>query len=648
MNMLVVFSRRFSVVCFFTISLLFFGSQLTSANTIESTDLEAFMDEVIEEVMVESHIPNATVSVVKDGEVIFEKGYGYANIEKQERVEPEKTMFRIGSVSKLFTWTAVMQLAEQGEVDLDTDINEYLDFEIGSTVKAGGEVEAEPITLHHLMTHTPGLEDYADSVFRLSAEQLLPLDEYVRQYLPTRIFPPGEVTAYSNYGTALAGYIVEQVSGIPFPEYVEENIYRPLGMKQSTFYQPVPEDLSSYLVQPYRFVDGEYREGAFEYVPVPAGAMSSTSADMAKFMMAYLQGGKNGDVQILEVRTVDQMLKQQFTQHPELDGMTLGFMEKTIHNERVLSHGGSTTLFDTGVYLLPDQNIGLFISYSGSSYQTHTDVFQKFMDRYFPPLQKGKTIAAEVASFDRSKKYVGEYHPNRKSFTTAESLLSLTSGITVEAEENGELLVKHNGKKNRFVETAEGIYLNTSEGSTPDAYGEFRTIVFGEDPFGNVMLASDGPMTYSKAPWYATSGITILSIIAGLLFFTISFIYWAAAFLMRIIRRKKSPYLKGAKIARYTVTLFGLLFLGLVASIAMQGIDPVYGLPKTAFGIFPSWSHLVDLFPYGMVILGIVMILFTVFAWRNKYWRITGRIHYTLLTMMAINIILFFWYWNLI
>ncbi|WP_157087633.1 serine hydrolase domain-containing protein [Oceanobacillus damuensis] len=515
------------------------------------------MDKVLQEKMEKSHIPNATVSVVSDGKVIFEKGYGHANLEDQKMVDAEKTMFRMGSVSKLFTWTAVMQLVEQGSLDLKTDINEYLDFEIPSKLKGGGLREAEPITLFHLMTHTPGFEDYADSIFKLSADQLLPLREYVREYMPARVFPPGEVTAYSNYGTALAGYIVEQVSGLPFPEYVERNIYEPLEMKQSTFRQPLSEELSSNMVQAYRFVDGEYRKGDFEFVPGPAGGMSSTATDMAKFMIAYLQGGKNENGRILEERTVQQMFKQQFTQHPELDGMTLGFMEKTINNERVLFHGGSTTLFDTGVYLFPDKNVGLFISYSGSNYLTHTDIFQTFMEQYFPSVHTATPIQAEGA-FNRSKEFAGEYHPNRKSFTTSESLVSLTTGIMIEVNENGDLLVTYAGVTNRFVETGEGIYLNTREGTTPDAYGEFRTIAFKEDPFGNIMLAVDGPMTYTKAPWYATSGFTFLSIIVPVLLFAGSLIFWSVASIVRRIKHKKIQHPKDAIIARSVAIAFGL------------------------------------------------------------------------------------------
>ena len=376
--------------------------------------------------------------------------------------------------------------------------------------------------------------------------------------------------------------------------------------------------------------------------------MSSTASDMARFMMAYLQDGKSENGRILEEKTVQQMFRQQFTHHDRLDGMALGFIEKTSNNERVLFHGGSTTLFDSGLYLLPDKNTGLFISYSGSNYLAHTDIFQAFMDRYFPSEHLATPVHLEGAT-DRSKKFAGEYHQNRKSFTTSESMVSLTMGIIrMDVNENGDLIVKHAGETNRFIEIEPGVYHNLREGSTPDAYGEFRTIVFKTDPFGNIMLTTDGPMTYSKAPWYATSGFTFLSIMMAVLLFTEHDLL-ECCMDIRIFKRKKAQHSKGAVTARWVATVFGLLTIGLVSGIAVTGeIDPVYGLPKVALGILPAWSPLVDLFPYGMALSAVGMIFFTVLVWRKKYWQIFGRIHYTLLTLVALNVIWILVYWNLI
>ena len=190
----------------------------------DPAELEAFLDEVMAEDMQEHHIPGATVAVVKDGELSFAKGYGYADLERQTPVVPGQTLFSLGSLSKLFTWTAVMQLAEQGKVDLHADVNTYLqEAQIPATFP-------ESITLAHLMTHTPGFEEIATGRFPLEIDRVLPLDAYIGKGRPARVRPPGTTLGYSNYGASLAGYIVQEVSGIPYEQYVEENILSPLRM----------------------------------------------------------------------------------------------------------------------------------------------------------------------------------------------------------------------------------------------------------------------------------------------------------------------------------------------------------------------------------------------------------------------------------
>ncbi len=190
---------------------------------LSSADLEAFLDGIMPVQLRRGDIAGAVVSVVKDGKVLFAKGYGYADIEAKKPVSPGDTLFRPGSISKLFTWTAVMQLVEQGKLDLDRDVNAYLDFKIPSTYP-------QPITLRHIMTHTSGFAETVENLFVKDAAAMKPLQTYLEEHVPNRIFPPGSTPAYSNYATALAGHIVQRVSGQPFDEYIAANILQPLGM----------------------------------------------------------------------------------------------------------------------------------------------------------------------------------------------------------------------------------------------------------------------------------------------------------------------------------------------------------------------------------------------------------------------------------
>jgi len=634
-------------------SMMNMAAATASAETLDVADVEKYFDAHIHQQMEEFNIPNAAVSVVIDGEVIMARGYGYADLDKKIPVDPNTTLFRMGSTSKLFTWTAVMQLVKQGKLDLEVDVNEYVDFEVpASLAYAQQQSEPEPITLQHLMTHTPGFEDYVTGLFSLSEEQMIPLAQHVRTFLPARVFPPGEVIAYSNYGSALAAYIVERVSGVPFARYVEENIFQPLGMEHSTFSQPLPEHVADSMARAYRYVEGEFREGRFEYID-GAGSMSSTASDMARFMLAHLQDGQFEGVSILEEETARKMHSPLFTLHPRLDGMAYGFVEGTYNERRTLSHGGGTMLYNNDVFLIHEEQVGIFIAHSGGNYLVNNEVFQAFMDRYFP-CDGATAPPPPLGMAERSRKFAGEYHQNRRSFTGEDKFLSLFMGqIHVDKDEEGYLLATHMGETNQFVEIEPGVYHNLREGRTPDVYGNFRTIVFGTDPFGKTMLMTDGPMSYSRARWYETTAFNILLLVSAILFVIGSLMYWGIKALIQKMRHKKSeqPMVtsKVARLARLAVLVYGFLTVAsIIETVLLSQPDPVYGLPPIAYGEAPAWSSLFNLVPIVMAILGIGVVVCTVIAWWKRYWHTSGRIHYTLFAVATMVLLWFFSYWNVL
>ncbi|SCY91249.1 serine hydrolase domain-containing protein [Alkaliphilus peptidifermentans] len=631
-----------------TILILCFAISPVIANSSNVKNVEEFLDDVILSKMDEYNISNLTISIVSNGASVMEKGYGYSNIEKKIPVNPAGTLFRIGSTSKIFTWTAVMQLVEAGMLDLDVDINNYLDFEIPSKLH-NEKSETAPITLRHLMTHTPGFEDAFAGLFYLEEDKLPPLNEYLRLHLPARVFPAGEVAAYSNYGSTLAGYIVERVSGVEFAEYIEENIFTPLGMNTSSFRQPLPLELSSKLATPYRFVDGQFLEASFEYVPEPAGAMSTTASDMSKFMMAHLNGGSLNDIQILNADTTKLMHSSQFTHHPLLGGMTLGFMEGIFNGKRTLLQGGGTMIFTTGFYLLPEENVGVFISYSGGGHIISNEIFQAFLDHYYPS-SNSTFEKPNQNSLERSRQYRGEYHMSRRSFTTSDSLISLMMGvIQVDVDDDGYLLVTHLGETNSFVEIEPGVYGNLREERTQDYFGPFKTIVFETDPLGRIMITSDGPMTYSKAPWYATGMFTILAFAIVLLTSIASFIYWIVLFILSLFKGKKTQNPKLAVAAGWIAIAFSLVTLLLVTgSLASSEPNPVYGVPMSYFGILPAWASILDIIPMLLAIMAVPIAILSIVAWVKGYWGRFGRIHYSIFATSSIVLIWIFYYWNLV
>src|SRR5580765_4403434 len=221
----------------------------STSHEMTQEDVGAFLDGILPQQLAREDIAGAVVSVVKDGKVLFARGYGYADVEKKTPVSPKTTMFRPGSISKLFTWTAVMQLVEQGKLDLDRNVNDYLDFKLPD--RSDG-----PITLRNIMTHTAGFEEQVKSLITEDPKALVPLQQYVKTSTPTRIFKAGSTPAYSNYATALAGYLVEHVSGQTFDDYLDANIFKPLGMTHATFRQPLPEALAPDMSKGYQLASG--------------------------------------------------------------------------------------------------------------------------------------------------------------------------------------------------------------------------------------------------------------------------------------------------------------------------------------------------------------------------------------------------------
>ncbi|MDQ6648170.1 MAG: beta-lactamase family protein, partial [Pseudomonadota bacterium] len=393
-----------------------------TTHALTNRDLSAFLDGLMPLALARGDVAGGVVSVVKDGKVLFAKGYGYADLAKRSPVTAGSTLFRIGSTSKLFTWTAVMQLVEQGKLNLDSDINTYLDFKIPPYA-------GKPITLRNLMTHTPGFEDTARNLIGTNGKPVN-LERYLKTHMPERIFPPGEVVAYSNYGCGLAGYIVQRVSGQDFNDYVEQHIYKPLDMQRSTLRQPLPAAMVPMMAESYSTAsDGKAK--AFEIVdPAPAGAMTTTALDMTHFMIAQLQDGRYNDVRILQPATAVEMHTQQRTEAPGFNGFALGFYHEDSHGQRIIGHAGDLDYFHSDLHLLLDANVGIFVSLNsagntGGAQVIRNAVFDAFLDRYFPAVPSNPVATAATAKTDAAR-VSGWYLSSRRNVSGLSMLYALT------------------------------------------------------------------------------------------------------------------------------------------------------------------------------------------------------------------------------
>jgi CubicO group peptidase (beta-lactamase class C family) len=418
------------------------------AHELTAQDAQTWLDGLMPTALRTARTPGAVVVIVKDGQVLLEKGYGYADEKLRTPVDPARTLFRPGSTSKLFTWTAVMQLVEQGKLDLDTDVNKYLDFQVPP-------LDGQPITLRHIMTHRAGFEERIKDLVAFDVPDP-PLRDVLAGNMPARIYPAGTTSAYSNYATGLAGHIVERVSGLSFNDYIEKNVFGPLDMKHSTFRQPLPDALKADMSTGYE-ESGTPGKG-FEVVNIPpAGSLSSTGRDMAHFMIAHLADGKYGDAQILRPETARAMHTTITRPFPDLNGMALGFYQDNINGHPVIAHGGDLNYFHSDLFLFLDDHVGLFISVNalgkeGLGEGIRDDVFHEFADRYFPRTESVKAID-EATAKAHAQAIAGRYQTTRRGETTFLSLINMIQPTVISANPDGSITTKLLLQPQTFVET---------------------------------------------------------------------------------------------------------------------------------------------------------------------------------------------------
>jgi len=375
---------------------------------LTTEDVNAWLDGKLPDALKNGDIPGAVVSVVKDGQVVTTRGYGWADTGasggQPVAVDPQKSLFRVASISKIPTSIAAMQLVEQGKVDLDADISAYLDFEIERRFD-------EPLTLRNLLTHSAGFEES----IRMAQDET-DLEAYVKTNPPVQVFEPGSTPGYSNYGMALAGYIVQRVSGQPFETYVREHVLEPAGMTSSTYEQPLPKDMAGSLGPGYTST-GE--EVPFELMgDFPAGSLTVSAPDFAAFMNAQLSRSPK----LLREETWEQMWspglgEERLGNRAKAGEMGLGYFDLSRHGRRVVGHGGDIVGWHSQFELYPEENTGIFISYNGdgndsdSSNNLREDLAQGFADRYFP----GETVKASGSkdSAERARQVAGSYVPSR-------------------------------------------------------------------------------------------------------------------------------------------------------------------------------------------------------------------------------------------
>jgi len=613
----------------------------SALHVLDSADLEAFFDGIIPLQLERSDVAGASVLVMKNGKLLLLKGYGYSNFKDKKPVDPGATIFRLASISKLFTWVAVMQLQEQGKLDLDTDINQYLDFQIRPAF-------GQPITLRNLMTHTGGFEEEVRDIILVKPKQQPSLRDFLIHNQPRRLFPPGIVPGYSNYGVGLGSYIVQRVSGQPFEEYVAGHIFAPLGMTHSTFFQPLPKELQALTSEGYRGTTAKDPIGFEIFNPDGAGGISSTAADMGRFGLALLNAGELDGKRILKPDTLAAMYTPQFRANDQMPALGMGFYETWRNDLRWIGHEGDLIAFHSLFFLERSQKLILFISFNsaGGAGKARPELVQMFTDRYFSSEKPQQFITMPEKEL---KSVEGTYQSTRRADSTKTRLINLFSQRTASLDKDGVLQLGDvkdlRGHTIKWKPIGKDVFQQVD--------GQRRLFVIRDDAGKVIRLAYDFPgVQAERIAWFDSAGLVYalcggsVAILAGVIL----------ASLFRVGRRhlfknRPKPAPQPGTVwlplaSRIAAWLWLALLGGIFAFIASTGDDiapPTEAWDKylylvnavstiaILFSLFAVGSGLVVWFRFGLrritqIKFSLVALACLVLSWLAIHWNVLGPV----------------------
>jgi CubicO group peptidase (beta-lactamase class C family) len=592
---------------------------LVSAAQVNDDDLQAYIDGVMGSAIVDNQTVGATVAVVRDGRLAASRGYGMADVALEVPVRSDVSQFRIGSISKVLVWMGVLQQVEAGTLDLDADVNAYLkNFQMPSDF-------SEPITLRHLMTHTPGFEDSSVGLFVTGPRQVGTLVETLAANVPRRVVPPGSLISYSNYGAALAAHVVSQVTGVSWDDYAQTHILDPLDMTGATTRQPVPKPLVETRAKGYIPSGGVVEEKGFLYVPLaPAGAASATALDMAKLMAELLKPQSSS---VLSAQSKTQLMGTARAPHPLVNGLTLGMYEMSLGGPRAVGHGGDTILFSSLMVLWPGQNVGLFVS-------TNTVGGILVANRLMRSVAQHLGLAASMKTLpgvDNPQHLVGTYVSARRNQSNVSKLLGLVDAVQVAYDEQSQAL-----KITDVLGVAQYHQVQDRVFQKVDGYDR---VVFSGDSDAQLSFSNRPVVTYLRAEPHETPQANAIGLGLWFLLSVSAVLVWPISSLTH--RRRPSVQGAGAaSVLAYTGAAVAIVYMVQLASVGSNAYDIlVYGLGEATSLLGYS---------VALAVLMVVQLMYLPRAWLNGYWWLSRRIHFTLVVAAQGALLGWLWYWNLV
>ncbi len=600
------------------------------------------LDSAIVAAMKEFSVPGAAVAVVRDGRVEHLAGYGCANLERSVPVDPQVTVFHVASVSKPFVALAALRLAERRKVDLHADVNRYLR---GMQVPTGWN---RPVTLHDLLTHTAGFEESIVGYAARTPADVRPLGDFLAEKLPRRGWAPGDVTGYSNYGYALAGYIVESVARVSFADFARDEVLEPLGMTRSSFVQPAPPELERDAAVSYRctstscaLIRPDYRSA------YPPGGLVTTAADMSRFMLAQLGEPLDGKG-VLGDSLLRMMHTRQFSHDPALPGLTYGFAEDTFLGDPSLSHAGGASGYSSFVVLVPGRRLGAFLVANGGAPGLGAAVLKDIGQRLLPdlataPASDPDPTPAPPTAVDPT----GAYRLTRYAHRGVENLPALFNGqLHVRRLRGDTISVAGLGN-------ADGPYVPVAANRWQSVHGHDMVAIrttggrvthfFGPLSFFGTRF----PAAYERLAWYdephflneLLSYVVAIPLLALVLWPLVAAIVWLVRRRTRLVARLRpanganwrGTAVSAAVAFTALVVCFGFGFIAASNRAAERGGgEIIYGLPTT--------MRLLAYAPVAIALLAAVLLAATLVAWRRRWWSIPGLLIYS---TIAINALLF-------
>ncbi len=589
---------------------------------LNERNVGAFFDSAFTVQQKDHRIVGAVVSVVHNGKVLFKAGYGFAELESRTQADPDRSLFRIASITKPFVWTAIMQLVEQGRLSVDDPVDQYLDFRIPATYQ-------EPIRIRHLLTHTPGFEEKGTGNSARTVEGVTPLGQHLVKAMPARVRPPGEHASYSNYGTALAAYIVERISGQTWADYIDEHILKPLEMTSTNTQLVMTDELKARHATGYKYQGGRFKATDYEYFKdIPAGHISTTADDMTHFMLAHLNNGTFKSRRILQKETALKMREPLFDPHPGLSPMLHGFYRADRNGLEIFGHGGDVNQFHSNLSLIPQHDLGVFVSFnSDPAASARGNLVAAFIDHFFG----GEYLPEPPALFETDLgPYTGQYLSLRSNYSTFEKLSMLVGGVTV-SEQDNELLLA-GGNVSRWIPTAQDRFT---------AKYARQTMVFERDAGGAVthMLINSPLGTFRRLTGLDSPGLQRLMLGTLILIALLAAIGYA----YRLLR----PASQVVQLPRREVVLAWVhctLLIGLYTYLVIKLNGDVqefnYGMPTSA--------HLVLLLMALNLLPGVAIVVLSARHWLQTMGTTFARIRYTFVAVAAVLNLWICWYFNIL